>query len=91
MPGSSIHTMMAKVSTDQVLLDPENHPFAYVKSQSDDSVVYTVNYETRECDCNDYKYRRKDAGENCKHITWVLRLMSMKGMTIPQDPRTRIV
>ena len=74
------------VGTDQVVLDPANYPFAYVQSQSDDSVVYTVNYETRECDCNNFIYVRKANNDICKHITWVLRLMNMKGIPIPPKP-----
>lgn len=75
-----------KITTDDIIIDPNDYPFAYCKSATDDTRVYTLNYETWECDCNNFKYVQKDKGGICKHLTWLFRLMSMKGIPIPPKP-----
>lgn len=57
---------------------------AHISSSSKKSVEYQVRYSTIlkrwVCDCPDFRYRRMDSGEDCKHITEYLTRLGTASM-----------
>jgi hypothetical protein len=57
---------------------------AHISSSREKSVKYHVHYSPMLkrwlCDCPDFRYRRMDSGENCKHITEYLTCLETASM-----------
>lgn len=67
-----VNTYKGLTASDVLIIDER---YAVVKSKSDPTVLYDVDYIDKTCTCPDFKYVRKDKGDICKHVRAVLMVI----------------